>query len=124
MNLAQRLVHWFDTANDTRGPEFDSLRSIVDDARRECCGALRKAEMVHGNYYRGFCCVASIARWNAQTQRFTIINYPLGQQHFETIRHMDDEVAECTHDEGFQPSDDLSEESIKRLIAEYPLEIK
>ncbi len=125
MNIAERLVYWYDQ-NLRDGPMNllrDSIRPLVEDARRSACGSLRKSDLVHGEYYEGQCRFGDVARWNAELKVFIVNDYTYGKYTFEYLRHTDDEVAECTHREGFRPSDVLYHK-IDRSKLNYPLEIE
>ena len=52
---------------------------------------IAKADLVHGEYYRGRCRNASIARWNAETQRFVHWRTKFKFEYTEEICHPDDE---------------------------------
>ena len=52
---------------------------------------IAKADLVHGEYYRGRCRNASIARWNAERQRFVHWRTKWGDTFTEEICHPDDE---------------------------------
>ena len=52
---------------------------------------IAKADLVHGEYYRGRCRNATIARWNAETQRFVHWRHKCGFVYTEEICHPDDE---------------------------------
>ena len=52
---------------------------------------IAKADLMHGEYYRGRCRNASIARWNAETQRFVHWRHKCGFVFTEEICHPDDE---------------------------------
>ena len=52
---------------------------------------IAKADLVHGEYYRGRCRNASIARWNAETQRFVHWRTKWHNTFTEEICHPDDE---------------------------------
>lgn len=51
---------------------------------------IAKADLVHGAYYQGRCRNATIARWNAETQRFVHWRYKFGW-FVDTICHPEDE---------------------------------
>ncbi len=52
---------------------------------------IAKADLVHGEYYRGRCRNASIARWNAERQRFVHWRTKWSDTFTEEICHPDDE---------------------------------
>ena len=52
---------------------------------------IAKADLVHGEYYRGRCRNATIARWNAEQQRFVHWRTKWGDTFTEEICHPDDE---------------------------------
>ena len=52
---------------------------------------IAKADLVHGEYYRGRCRNASIARWNADTQRFVHWRTKWHDTFTEEICHPEDE---------------------------------
>lgn len=52
---------------------------------------LRKNELEHGNYYKGHCRNASIARWNGINEEFIYIRQKFGDTFLETINHPEDD---------------------------------
>ena len=123
MNIEERLVHGYDKNRSMLSPLVDAwLHRIVDDARRRQCGAVRKHELKHGEYYYGESRVAKYARWNAERQCFVVSNPAVGQLHYEYIRHADDEVAEATNRLGFRPDSPIHDCLLGKF--DYPLEIK
>ena len=52
---------------------------------------IEKADLVHGAYYYGRCRNASIARWNAETERFVYWRNKFGQVFVEEICHPEDD---------------------------------
>jgi hypothetical protein len=52
---------------------------------------IAKADLVHGEYYRGRCRNAQIARWNAERERFVHWRTKWGQTYTEEICHPEDE---------------------------------
>ena len=52
---------------------------------------IAKADLKHGAYYAGRCRNASVARWNANTQRFIYWRSKFGFRFAEEIRHPDDD---------------------------------
>ena len=52
---------------------------------------LAKAQLVHGEYYQGRCRNSSIARWNAETNRFMYWRSKFGMRFLEEIYHPDDD---------------------------------
>ena len=48
--------------------------------------------MVHGQYYRGNCRNATLARWNAEIDRFVYLRTKFDFKFFEEIAHCDDET--------------------------------
>lgn len=51
-----------------------------------------KSDLEHGAYYAGRCRNASIARWNADNERFYHWRHKFGWNYVETIRHYDDKT--------------------------------
>jgi len=52
---------------------------------------LPKEKLVHGGYYKGRCRNATVARWNAEEQRFYHWREKLGRIYIETIKYPTDE---------------------------------
>jgi len=52
---------------------------------------IEKADLVHGAYYYGRCRNASIARWNAETERFVYWRNKFGHVFVEEICHPEDD---------------------------------
>ncbi len=52
---------------------------------------IKKAELVHGAYYRGRCRNATIARWNGQAQFFVHWRAKYGMRYLETIHCPEDD---------------------------------
>ena len=52
---------------------------------------IAKADLLHGAYYEGHCRNASIARWNAETNRFVYWRYKFGDTFAEDINHPEDD---------------------------------
>lgn len=52
---------------------------------------IAKADLKHGAYYAGRCRNASVARWNADTQRFIYWRHKFGFRFAEEIFHPDDD---------------------------------
>jgi len=50
---------------------------------------LLKTQLIHGAYYRGNCRNASLARWNAETDRFSFL---LDDNSVAEIDHFEDDV--------------------------------
>jgi hypothetical protein len=53
---------------------------------------IAKADLLHGVYYTGTCRNATVARWNAEDQRFYHWRTKFADRFVETIRHPDDEA--------------------------------
>ena len=53
---------------------------------------LAKEVLKHGGYYFGSCGEASIARWNAMTNRFTYLRSDSGHKVVQEICHPDDNL--------------------------------
>lgn len=51
-----------------------------------------KSELEHGQYYSGECRNASIARWNADEQRFFYWRFKFGDWFVDTIKAPEDEA--------------------------------
>lgn len=52
---------------------------------------LAKKDLVHGEYYRGICRHAFIARWDGESQHFVHWRTQFGLGFVEVIKHPDDE---------------------------------
>jgi len=55
------------------------------------CKVLDQVELVHGAYYYGECRNASIARYNAETNRFTYMREKFGSIFVEAIGHAEND---------------------------------
>ncbi len=58
---------------------------------RDYTPKIAKADLMHGAYYYGRCRNASIARWNADTQRFVYWRNKFGHKFVEEICHPEDD---------------------------------
>lgn len=121
--LLDEFVLWFDANVDelrmpleTRG----KLKLLVERARTETCGALRKNQLQHGEYYRGRSRNGGIARWNAEKGYFVMFLYSMGHNEYTPLRHMDDELSNLQYD-GFRPDQHVP---LSKLGADpkFPLE--
>lgn len=52
---------------------------------------ITKQELIHGEYYYGFCRNANTARWNAERNKFYHWRDKFGQRFVETINHYEDD---------------------------------
>ena len=52
---------------------------------------MNKAQLAHGRYYEGNCRNATVARWNADHNRFFHWRAKFGHKYVEDICHPDDE---------------------------------
>jgi hypothetical protein len=52
---------------------------------------IAKNDLKHGQYYKGRCRNATIARWNAEDERFYHWRQKFGCRFIETIKHPEDE---------------------------------
>lgn len=48
--------------------------------------------MIHGQYYRGNCRNATLARWNAEIDRFVYLRSEFNHEFLEEIQHCEDDT--------------------------------
>lgn len=53
---------------------------------------LPKSAMIHGQYYRGNCRNATLARWNAELDRFVYRRRKFNDTFLEEIQHCEDDT--------------------------------
>ncbi len=52
---------------------------------------IKKKDLIHGAYYRGYCRNSSIARWNATNNEFYYIRSKFGSNYIESLSGPEDE---------------------------------
>lgn len=65
--------------------------SPVGSTRKKTRDYIAKAELIHGNYYKGTCRNAAVARWNAETGKFLYWRNKFNDTFLETISPPEDE---------------------------------
>ena len=52
---------------------------------------IAKKDLIHGQYYKGHCRNAEVARWNENDNKFYHWRFKFGHTFLEEIKHPDDE---------------------------------